>query len=420
MINHGGGCGINSLIKTMKSIPSITAALFLGAPCLYGQAATTIPSIPAQDGTMVFAVRDIPAGVPKEGHGKDATKYGYRIPSLLTTSKGTIIAFSERRLGLHDHAQNDIVLRRSLDGGKSWGKEIMAFEDGMNSINDPLTVQLADGRIMLMFARFPYGRHARASGWIKMAETGYDDPKLNILTYITFSKDDGRTWSKPRDISRSVKPSHWLNANTPGAMIQLKKGPNKGRIVASLWGCVPVEGKDGKIERSWEIAAAYSDDRAKTWKRTKSLDDPEKGFPNECQVAEASNGDLVIVSRNQAGAKLRKKSFSKDGGKTWSVIKTDPTLPSTQCMGSVISGPVKADGTWDLYASFPSAKARENGQIAISTDNGKTFQIKKIVTGYFGYSVTQISPDGKSLLCLYETKKVKEQRFLSIPLSELK
>ena len=77
---------------------------------------------------------------------------------------------------LHDHAQNDIVLKRSSDNGKSWGPEIVVHEDGMNSINDPLTVQLDDGRVMLMFARFPYGRHSRNSGWIKMAETGYDNP----------------------------------------------------------------------------------------------------------------------------------------------------------------------------------------------------------------------------------------------------
>lgn len=404
----------------MKKIHAsmMMTALVLGG--LLPSAVAEVPQISSAEGTLVFEVRDIPEGVPKEGHGKDAKKFGYRIPSLLTTSKGSLLAFSERRLGLHDHAQNDIVLRRSSDEGKTWGPEIVVFEDGMNSINDPLTVQLADGRIMMMFARFPYGRHARASGWIKMADTGYDDPKVNVLTFTTVSEDDGLTWSKPKDISKSAKAEHWLNANTPGAMIQLKKGPHKGRIVASLWGAVPVKGEDGKIKRSWEIVAVYSDDNGETWKRTESLDDPEKGFPNECQVVEASNGDLVIISRNQGGVALRKKSVSKDGGETWSTITTDPTLPSVACMGSVISGPVKADGSWDLYASFPSAQGRKNGQIAVSTDHGKSFQIKKIVTGPFAYSATQISPDGKSLYCLYETAGYKEQRLLSIPLSSLK
>ncbi len=381
--------------------------------------AAEVPTIAGDEGVVVFAIRPIPDGVPKLGHGKNAKQYGYRIPSLLTTAKGTVIAFTERRLGLHDHAQNDIVLKRSTDGGKNWGPKIIVHEDGMNSINDPLSVQLSNGRILVMFARFPYGRHARKSGWIQMAEPGYDDPKLNIFTYVTYSDDDGLTWSEPKNISRSVKPKHWLNANSPGAMIQLKQGSHKERIVAPLWGTVPVKNSEGKVVRNWEVVTAYSDDNGLTWKRSEPLNDPEKGFPNECQVAEASNGHLVMISRNQSGEKRRKKAFSKDGGATWTDIKTDPTLPSVACMGSIIPGPKKADGNWNLYATFPSSQGRKNGQIAISTDHGQTFSVKKVVTGAFAYSASQISPDGKSLLCLYEANGYKKMRFLAIPLSEL-
>lgn len=341
--------------------------------------------------------------------------YGYRIPSLLTTKEGTVLAFCERRLGLHDHAQNDLVVRRSADGGQSWGKEIVVFEDGMNSINDPLTVQLADGRVMMMFARFPYGRHARNAGWIKMAENGYDDPKVNVLTFVTFSDDDGKTWSKPKDISKSVKPEHWINANSPGAMIQIRRGQNKGRIVNGLWGTVPDAERKG---RTWEIVVVYSDDLGTTWNRSEPLKDPEKGFPNECQIAEAANGDLVLISRNQGGEAKRKKSISQDGGLTWSVIKTDESLPSVACMGSIVKGPKRGEG-WDLYASFPSAKGRKDGQIAISKDFGKSFEIQKIVKGDFAYSATQVSPDGKSLLCFYETDGYKTIRLLEIPFEEI-
>ena len=248
-----------------------------------------------------------------------------------------------------------------------------------------------------------------------MAEKGYDDPKVNVLTFVTFSDDDGKTWSKPSDISKYVKPPHWINANSPGAMIQLQKGPHKGRLITPLWGALNEEGQKG---RAWEIAVVYSDDLGVTWKRTESLQDPEEGFPNECQVAEAANGDLVLIARNQSGEPKRKKSISKDGGVTWSVIKTDETLPSVACMGSIIRGPKRGEG-WDLYASFPSAKGRKNGQIAISKDFGKSFEIKKIVTGVFGYSATQVSPDGKSLLCFYETGGFKVIRFISIPFVEL-
>ena len=381
--------------------------------------ADRIPKIDGSSGLTVFEIRDIPEGTPKLGHGENAKKYSYRIPSLLVTDKGTTLAFAERRLGLHDHAQNDIVLKRSSDGGKTWGPEIVVYEDGMNSINDPLSVQLNDGRIMLMFARFPYGRHARNSGWIKMADHGYDDPTVNILTYITFSEDDGLTWSTPVEITKFVKPAHWLNANTLGAMIQLEKGPHKGRIITALWGTVPVE-KNGKVERTWEILAAWSDDMGKTWQRSAPLEDPEKGFANECQIVETTDDELLIVARNQAGKPMRKKAFSEDGGKTWTLLKTDPSLPSVACMGSLIKGSEKGNGSWDLYASFPSKKGRKNGQVAVSANSGKSFRIKKIVKGKFAYSATQISADGKNLELLYEADGYKTLRFLSIPLEELK
>jgi arylsulfatase A-like enzyme len=371
------------------------------------------------DRNIVFRQRPIPEGVPLEGHAKDAKMYGYRIPSLLVTRKGSILAFSERRLGLHDHAQNDIVLKRSIDNGKTWSDEIVAYEDGMNSINDPLTVQLENGRILLMFARFPYGRHARASGWIKMAELGYDDPAVNILTFVCHSDDDGLTWSKPRDISRQVKASHLRNANTPGAMIQLTKGLHKGRVVTGLWGALPVT-KDDKSVRTWQIGAAYSDDKGETWKRTEPLKDvSDKGFPNECQVAEAANGDVVLISRNQGGDKFRKKAVSRDGGETWGSIDIDRGLPSVACMGSLMKGPFKEDGSWDLWASFPSAAGRKNGQIAVSSDHGKTWRIAKVIGGPFAYSALQVSPDQKSLLLQYESEGYRTQTLLTIPFDEL-
>lgn len=372
-----------------------------------------------QSEQIIFQQRMIPEGVPLEGHAKDAKLYGYRIPSLLVTRQGSILAFSERRLGLHDHAQNDIVLKRSTDGGRSWSDEIVAFEDGMHSINDPLTVQLDNGRILLMFARFPYGRHARDAGWIKMADHGYDDPSANVLTFVCHSDDDGLTWSKPLDISRQVKHPSLLNANTPGAMIQLSKGPHKGRVVTGLWGTFPIT-KNGKRSREWRIVVAYSDDMGQSWKRTDPLIDKSgKGFPNENQVAETANGSIVLISRNQDGERFRKKAMSHDGGETWTAIDVDRTLPSVACMGSLIKGPAHEDGTWNLWASFPSNEGRKNGQIAVSKDNGQTWNIVKIIPGYFAYSTLQVAPDQKSLLCLYESDNYRTQTLLTIPFDKL-
>lgn len=381
-----------------------------------------IQEAPGRDNSRqtIFEQRSIPDGTPREGHANNTKDYGYRIPSLLVTKNGSILAFSERRLGLHDHAQNDIVLKRSTDHGATWSDEIVAYEDGMNSINDPLTVQLENGRILLMFARFPYGRHTRDAGWIRMADLGYGDPQSNVSTFVCYSDDDGLTWSLPVDISRQVKHPKLLNANTPGAMIQLTKGPRKGRVVTGLWGTQPVV-KDGKQSREWQIVAAYSDDNGKTWKRTEPLkDESGKGFPNECQVAEAANGDVVLISRNQGGERFRKKAISHDGGETWGPVNIDKGLPSVDCMGAVIKGPIKDDGTWDLWASFPSNAGRKDGQIAVSRDNGATWQIAKIIHGPFAYSALQVSPDQTSLLCLYEGDGYKSEILLTIPFDQLR
>jgi sialidase-1 len=154
--------------------------------------------------------------------------------------------------------------------------------------------------------------------------------------------------------------------------------------------------------------------------RTETLQDESgKGFANECQVAEAANGDIVLISRNQGGATFRKKAISRDGGETWSPLSIDRGLPSVAYMGSIVKGPVKENGTWDLWASFPSDVGRKNGQIAVSKDNGKTWRIAKVMSDPFAYSALQVSPDQKSLLCLYETNHYRDINFVALNITEV-
>jgi len=217
-------------------------------------------------------------------------KYGYRIPALVTAKNGTLLAFAERRIDLSDHAQNDIVLRRSKDNGQTWGKIIVVAEDGKNLLNDPCVVVFESGKILLMYQRFPYGYHARNSGWIKMAHKGYDGP-YNTKSLLKYSDDDGIFWSDPLDITHQIRDTDAISVGSPGRGIQLSSESFKGRIIFPLYETIP----DGKGGRTWRNRVAYSDDKGITWKLSERIPrDGMKGYGNEAQVVEISDGTIGL------------------------------------------------------------------------------------------------------------------------------
>ncbi len=342
----------------------------------------------------------------KEGaHGKG---YGYRIPSLITTNNGTVLAFAERRVGLHDHAQNDIVVRRSEDDGKTWGEIYVIADYGKNSLNDPLAVVLESGRILLMFQEFPYGIHARNSDWIQMADNGYDGPR-NTKTFITFSDDDGRSWAELKEITKSIRPNDRISVGSPGIGIQLKKGEFKGRVIIPLY----FTRKLNDNNRDWTNGIAWSDDLGETWQISNDIPhNGHTGFGNESQVVEQADGSILFIARNQGGFH-RKTAISDDGGRTWSNMQLDFELPGTACQGSVIRYSFAEDGESMIIQSGPANKYRRNkGTVKISTDEGETWRYSREVTpNYFAYScLTKLANGNVGLL--YEAKGYKEISFV--------
>ena len=158
----------------------------------------------------------------------------YRIPSLITTNKGTMLAFCEGRQTLSDHAENDIVLNSSTDGGSSWGDLIIIHDSGADVLVNPTAVVLTSGKILLMYQHFPVGYHARAipSQQVKMLQPGIAGFPIS-KTLITFSEDDGLTWSNPQDVTAGTKrPKKIIStASGPGRGIVLSHGKFKGRII---------------------------------------------------------------------------------------------------------------------------------------------------------------------------------------------
>ena len=215
--------------------------------------------------------------------------YGYRIPSLITAQNGDLLGIVERRIGTHDHAENDIVFRRSKNNGKTWSKEQVIFEDGKNSLNDPCALVLESGRILLMFQRYPYLVHSRKEGKLQMADTGYDGPR-NTKSFITFSDDNGNSWSAPREITKEVRPSERISIGSPGIGIQLTKGKHKGRVVLPIYETK----KLSSAERVWGNSVVFSDDQGQTWHISNEIAHyGHTGYGNEAQIVEQSNNSIA-------------------------------------------------------------------------------------------------------------------------------
>ena len=316
----------------------------------------------------------------------------YRIPSLLSAADGTVLAFAEARVTQHDHAENKIVLKRSSDAGKTWSPLQVICEDGKNSLNNPCAVLVREtGRVLLIFQRFPQivDEHT--------AQPGIDGDKI-CRNWLITSDDNGRSWSKPEDITATTKRPAGVTslASGPGIGIQLRRGEHAGRILFPF-----NQGPYGK----WKVYAVFSDDQGKTWSFGETAPDAPKGFGNEVQFVELTEGSLRLNARAQGGNHRRQTAVSKNGGKTWSALADVPDLIEPICAASVLRFSDPADGKKGLllYSGPDSDKKRADGTIWLSEDDGETWPQKKLLAGGpFAYSVLTRLP-GDAVGCLFET-----------------
>jgi len=307
-------------------------------------------------------------------NGKDGYPQ-YRIPALLYTQKGTLLAFSEGRASISDHAANDIVLKRSTDNGKTWLPLQVVAEDGDNCLNNPEVVQVEpSGRILMVFQIYPAGLHE--SG-VKPGVSG----NQTCRAWITHSDDDGKTWSKKREITSQVKRPNYATsiASGPGNGIQLKFGQHKGRIIMPF--------NQGPVNR-WKTYAAYSDDLGESWAYGEVAFEQDAGLGNEVQMVELSDGSVMLNARIQGGKKCRKIGISKDGGQNWTGLVEEPQLPDPVCQAAIIRMNSSERVPAPIVFLNPAAENdRVNGVLRVSYDDATTWSLYKLVyTGSFAYS----------------------------------
>lgn len=326
----------------------------------------------------------------------------YRIPALITTKKGTLVAFAEGRASLRDHAENDIVMKRSTDGGRSWNSLQVLDEAGTNALNNPTAVVVGEtGRVILMYQHYSKGFDEHK------AEPGYEGPRV-CRTYTVFSDDDGVSWSRPVEVTRQVKrPTEVTSTATgPGIGIQLARGPHAGRILMPF--------NQGPYNE-WKVYAVFSDDQGKSWQYGETAPEGTRGHGNEVQFVELKDGSVMLNARNQGGSKHRKIAVSKDGGQTWSPTRDDETLVEPVCQASILRHPGNGDPAKDVFIfSNPATQTgRTNGTIRLSRDEGQTWPISRVLyPGSFAYSCLASLPDG-SVGCLFERDGTRKISFAS-------
>lgn len=331
--------------------------------------------------------------------------FAYRIPSLLVSPKGTLLAFAEgRKTSLADLGNNDMLLKRSTDGGKTWSPQQIIYDEGESTIGNPTPVVDHDtGRIWLIF-----GREAK-----------------HVLAM--HSDDDGRTWTEPKDITKQVTKPEWKFYGVgPGIGIQLREGQQRGRIV------IPAYHRLTEHKGSSPYAHVfYSDDHGKSWKAGNAVG-PELC---ECQVAETAGGGLILNARNhwartgkqRARGGKRIVARSTDGGQSWSEPTLDPTLIEPTCQASLLRYSWLADDSRSRLvfanpAATPTADwggPRHRLTVRVSYDEGNTWPISKLVEpGLAAYSSLARLPDGRIGL-LYESGGYKQLTFVAFDLRYL-
>jgi sialidase-1 len=248
-----------------------------------------------------------------------------------------------------------------------------------------------------MFQRYPLG--------IGEGEVGTDQlgPR-SCLTAVMSSDDDGATWTRPRDITTQVKRSKGVTstASGPGVGIQLRQGTWAGRLV------VPFnQGPKG----DWHVYAALSDDGGDTWRMGDVAPDGGRGRANECQLAEVTGGELLMVARQENGAGARKVTRSTDGGEHWSRLSDDPTLPCPSCMGGIAAiTPERL-----VFTGPNSRRERRDGSAWFSFDGGRTWPVlQPVYGGVFAYSQPALLPDG-GVGVLFERDGYRKISFVRVP-----
>lgn len=340
---------------------------------------------------------------------KDDGSVSYRIPGMVTTDKGTLISVYDIRWDNSADlpANIDVGMNRSTDGGKTWSAMQAIMDMGEphknNGVGDPAILFDPVTKTIWVTALWSKGNKSIAGSGPGLSP---DETGQFVMTY---SKDDGLTWSKPYSITPQVKNPEWrLYFPGPGSGIAMADG--KIVFASQYWDA-------NKMPHSTLV---YSDDHGKTWKSGVGA----KSNTTEAQLVETTPGTIMLNMRDNRG-KFRSVATTTDMGQHWTTHATSyNTLTDPVCMASIIKANVMVKGVMKEVLFFSNANVpkgpRKDITIKASLDLGETWQDANQLLlderECFGYSsLSKI--DDHTIGILYEG--VNSLHFLRVPVANI-
>lgn len=297
----------------------------------------------------------------------------YRIPALTTAPDGSIIAAIDERVpscgDLKWSRDINIVIRRSTDGGRTWGpvERVADFPDGQSASDPSMITDTVSGTVFLFYNFMDH-----------------DLAKDVYFFHVMRSTDNGLTWSAPEDITAQVAPEEWRN---------------DFKFLTSGQGAVTRDGRllHTMVNLQKGLHLIESTDRGRTWHLL-----PTSVLPaDESKVIELPDGRWMINSRVN-GEGMRYIHISEDKGRSWTSGPA-PALPDPGCNGAIVYYPyVGGEDGCLLFVNAADPETRRNLTVRLSTDWGITWSNGlTVVEGDAGYSDITVLPSG-DIVVFYE------------------
>ena len=356
--------------------------------------------------------------------GDSETVSSFRIPALVTTNAGTLIAAYDVRYASSADLQGDIDvgMKRSTDGGKTWSDlqlimdmgEYGGLEQNQNGIGDPCLLVDENTGDIFCFAVWAHGHYGDADKrCLAWAGTGYDIEETTQFMMVK-SSDDGLTWSAPVNITRQIKRPNWkMTFQGPGRGITMKDGT----LV------VPIQHQEGDLIMHGLTALhsgiMYSTDHGLTW-HTHNL---AHTVTSESTVAEIEPGVLLLSMRDETDSHYRREYVTRDLGRSWTEYAHNGKMWDSTTEASMIHVNAADNALGEDLLIFSSPQDctgwRDHMTIQISKDKGLTWPYKLLIDSgaSLGYSCLTMVDDS-TVGILYECSRGNIV-FQAIPLTAI-